>query len=317
MPPKTTGMPKPAKAKPKRKGVLKNPGPAVPPASTQDPTNKKGLAYNIKDKEQIINLNKKLEDRKKEHDIQVKETKGTIKFLKKDNERLIRKQNMNFGATLDVVEEIKSSLISVKATNVKLYREMGETKEMHDNIEAELKAVKLKFSDTMTLISKFKKDSKEWVATREKLLKSEARCHNLLQTNKRLKDLLLKHHIDPNADVHEMMREDQQQYDRDSIRSDKTFPREPKAKKKMMVKGRYGSTDDLAMLVKPVKDKYDFQEGYGFLNNALFQMSPAYLGFYKRGRKNKDTKEDISLYRPGVILPRIVVSNGKRPAKFF
>ena len=71
MPPKTTGMPKSAKAKPKRKGVLKNPGPAVPPASTQDPTNKKGLAYSSKDKEQIINLNKKLEDKRKEHDIQV------------------------------------------------------------------------------------------------------------------------------------------------------------------------------------------------------------------------------------------------------
>ena len=247
--------------------------------------------------------------------LQVRETKGTIKYLKKDNERLIRKQNMNFGTTLDMVEDIKASLINVKATNVNLYREMGETKELYDKLEQEFKEVKQKFKDTLTLVSKFKKDSKEWTATSEKLMKSEAKCQKLTETNKRLKDLLLQNHIDPNTDVHELIREEHALHDRQSPKSDKTFPREPK--RKMIVKGRYGSMDDLGVLTGTVKDKYDFKEGYGFLNNALFQISPAYLGFYKRGRQKKDYKEDIEMYRPGVILPKINVTGSKRPAKYF
>ena len=65
MPPKST------RSRPKKKVVLKAPGPAVPPASTVDPTNKKALSYNNKDKEKIINLNQKLDEKKKEHDLQV------------------------------------------------------------------------------------------------------------------------------------------------------------------------------------------------------------------------------------------------------
>lgn len=223
---------------------------------------------------------------------------------------------MNFGATLDMVEEIRTSLINVKATNVRLYREMGETKEMHDKLEHELLDVKRKFKDTMTLVNKFKKESKEWEATSEKLIKSEARCQHLTQTNKHLKDLLLKHHIDPNTDVHELMREEHAHYIRQSSpKSDKTFPKQPK--RKMILKGRYGSMDDLGVLATTVRDKYDFKEAFGYLNNALFQISPAYLGFYKRGRRKEDFKEDIEMYRPGVILPKIVVTSGKRPAKYF
>lgn len=309
MPPKST------RSKPKKKVVLKAPGPAVPPASTVDPTNKKALSYNNKDKEKIINLNQKLDEKKKEHDLQVRETKGTIKHLKKDNERLIRKQNMKFGTTLDMVEDIKASLIHVKTTNVDLFREMGETKEMHDKLEHELKEVQRKFKDTVALIGKFKKESKEWAATSEKLIKSETRCQKLTETNKRLKDLLLQNHIDPNTDVHELIREEHALHDRQSPYSDKSYPRKPK--RTMIVKGRYGSMDDLGVLTTTVKDKYDFKEGYGFLNNALFQISPAYLGFYKRGRQKEDFKEDIAMYRPGVILPKIVVTSGKRPAKYF
>ena len=213
-----------------------------------------------------------------------------------------------------MVEDIKTSLIQVKATNVKLYKEMGETKDLHDKLEVELKEVKQKFNDTMELMNKFKKDSKMWATTTEKLVKSEARCNNLAQTNKRLRDLLLKHHINPNTDAHELMREEQQ--DRESAKSDKTFPKE--LKKKMIVKGRYGSTDDLGTLLGAERDKYDFKEGYGFLYNAFFQMSPAYLGFYKiKKETQQDKRHDIEIYRPGVNLPRIIVKRGRKPSKYF
>ena len=66
MPPKSA-----RRTKPKKKVVLKPPGPAIAPASTVDPTNKKALVYNNKDKEKIINLNQKLDEKKKEHDLQV------------------------------------------------------------------------------------------------------------------------------------------------------------------------------------------------------------------------------------------------------
>ena len=222
---------------------------------------------------------------------------------------------MKFGTTLDAVEGIKTSLINVKATNVDLFREMGETKELHDKLETELKEVQRKFKDTLGLINKFKKESKVWAATSEKLIKSETRCQKLAETNKRLKDLLLQNHIDPNTDVHELIREEHALRDRQSPYSDKSFPRKPK--RTMIVKGRYGSMDDLGVLTTSVKDKYDFKEGYGFLNNALFQISPAYLGFYRRRKELKDSKHDIEMYRPGVILPKIVVTSGKRPAKYF
>ena len=221
---------------------------------------------------------------------------------------------MKFGTSLDMVKEIKSSLTSVKATNVKLYREMGETKDLHDRLEVELKEVKHKFSDTIELINRFKKDSKVWAVTTEKLMKSEARCNNLVQTNKRLKDLLLKNHINPNTDARELMHEEQE--DRESVKSDKTFPKNPK--KKMTVKGRYGSTDDLGAIIGLNKDKYDYKEGYGFLNNAVFQMSPAYLGFYKAKKQAKHEKmHNIDTFRPGVNLPRIVVQRGVKPSKYF
>ena len=48
----------------------------------------------------------------------------------------------------------------------------------------------------------------------------------------------LKNHINPITDAPELMREEQE--DRESVKSDKTFPKNPK--KKMTVKGRYGST---------------------------------------------------------------------------
>ena len=66
------------------------------------------------------------------------------------------------------------------------------------------------------------------------------------------------------------------------------------------------------------KNKYDYKEGYGFLNNAVFQMSPAYLGFYKAKKQAKrDKMHDIDMFRPGVNLPRIVVQQGVKPAKYF
>ena len=70
MPPKAVSRSKAGK----KKGVLKKPGPAVPPLSTQDPTNKKATSgtYRNKDREQVVNFNMKLEEKRKEHDIQVK-----------------------------------------------------------------------------------------------------------------------------------------------------------------------------------------------------------------------------------------------------
>lgn len=273
---------------------------SVAPNSTLDPSNRsvnKELQQREK-KELISSFQEQLDIKQSENEREIIKTLEKIKYLRKDNDRMQRRQIAEYGMTLDMLDELKDTLDSTKASNDKLHEDMVEAKTLHDKLEVELKETQQRYSDALQKINDLHKETKVWQATKEQFLRSEERCTGLTRNNKKLRIILLKHHIDPNADPREYSRENQ--WDKQSVKTARSHP-EP-LKPKLTVRSRYQSIGNVEMM-KQLNEE-DLKRGTGVLANTFDQISPAYLGYYMKRREAK--REQVEYFRPGMNLPKII-----------
>jgi len=270
------------------------------PTSTRDPERQqvnKELLQRDK-KEQITHLQQDLDLKKIESDREIKRTLERIHSLQKDNDRIQRKQILEYGMTLDTIEYLSYMLEVTKSENGKLYEEMATTKNLHDKLDAELRTTKHRFEETMEQLTKLENDAKIWKATKDRLITTETRSQDLISNNKKLRIILLKNHIDPRTDARELHREQ----DKESVKSVKTVP-ESKPRR-IAVRGRYNEMGDVSNIRKINKDF--LRKGFGVSDSTFDQVSPAYLRYYiKDFVDQEDNREPDYPYRQGVTLPRV------------
>ncbi|XP_053383164.1 synaptonemal complex protein 1-like [Mercenaria mercenaria] len=303
MPPKakTIGQKSGKNAKQKSGGMLKSEDKlerSVAPSSTLDPAKQsvnKELLQREK-KELISSFQEQLDLKQSENEKEIRKTLGQIKYLRRENERMQRKQMAEYGMTLDMMEELKETLEATKVNNDKRHEDMVEAKILHDKLEIELEETKQKFSDAVQKLNDLQKETKVWETTKEDFLKAEARCSELRKNNKKLRIILLKHHIDPCTDPRELSRDNQS--DKQSYKTTRSYPDTPK--RKLTVRSRYQSVGDVDMMKQ--MNELDLKRGMGVMAGTFDQVSPAYLGFYMKKREARRA----DYIRPGVSLPRII-----------
>jgi hypothetical protein len=274
---------------------------SVAPNSTLDPTNQsvnKELQQREK-KELISSFQEQLNLKQSVNDMEIKKTLEEIKYLRKENERMQRRQMAEYGMTLDMIEEVKDILDNTKANNDKLHSDMVNAKILYDKLEDELAETKRKFSDTVKKCNDLQNESKLWEKPKDETLKVEERCTALRRNNRKLKIILLKHHIDPKTDPRELSRDNQSE--KPSFKTPRSFPDTPK--RKLTVKSRYNSVGNVEMM-KQIND-YDLSRGRGVVARTFEQVSPAYLGYYMKKRE-ANKKADMEYIRQGMNLPRII-----------
>lgn len=273
------------------------------PTSTIDPakqTVNKELQQREK-KEIISNYKEQLDWKQTENVNEVKITQGTIKYLRRDNDRMQRRQMTEYGMTLDMLEDLKITLEVTKTNNDKLHEDMLEAKDLHDKLEIELRETKRKFSDAAKKMNALEKESKVWTSTNEHNLKSELRFNALRRSNKKLKILLMKHHINPDTDPREFSREVSHS-EKQSSRTARSYP-ETTQPRKLTVRSRYRNIGNVEMMKQ--LNEADMRRGMGVLAAVFDKVSPAYLGFYMKKRTAK--KERVENYiRSGTNLPRLI-----------
>lgn len=306
MPPKSKTKTPVQKRKGEKKSVPKSGGTrrtlerSIAPTSTMDPamqTLNKELNQREK-KELISSFQEQLDMKQIENEREIRKTLDKIRILRKENDRMQKRQIAEYGMTLDSYEELKASFEQTKANNDKLHEDMVESKTLHDKLEVELKETKKRFAETLNKMNKLEKQTKVWTKTKEHFLKSEQRCSELQRNNKKLRIILLKHHIDPNVDPREFSRDNVTE--RYSNRSTRSYPELPK--RKLTVRSRYDSIGDV-QLMKRINSE-DNKHGMGVHTNTFDQVSPAYLGYYMKKRQHR--REHVDYIRPGVSLPRII-----------
>ena len=278
---------------------------SVAPNSTIDPAQlsiNKELQQREK-QELISSFQEQLNLKQSVNDLEIKKTLGEINFLRKENERIQRKQMIEYGMTLDMLEELKDQLDTTKASNDKLHNDMVNAKILHDKLEEELSETKQKFSDTVKKCNDLERESKLWDKTKDDFLKVEERCTALRRNNRKLKIILLKHHISPDSDPRELSRDNQSE--KPVIKTPRSFPDTPK--RKLTVKSRYDSIGNVAVM-KQINDN-DLKRGTGVVARTFDQVSPAYLGYYMKKRHASRKTTDIAYIRQGTNLPRIILNN--------
>lgn len=271
---------------------------SVAPFSTQDPSVplvNKELAQ--RDKKDVIAKYQEVLDMKlKENEKEVKKTLIKINFLRKENDRIQRRQTATYGMTLDMLEGLKYTLENTKSQNAKLYEDMAEAKQLYEQLEVNLKEVRGRHTETVHHLNQLKSEATQWDATKNNFVKAEMRCQYLHRNNKRLKILCLKHHIDPSTDAKELDRDT----DKGSIKTFRTTSESQR--RQLTVKSRYRSVGDVELMRK--LNDLEIKRGHGVMAATFDQVSPAYLGYYF---KRKETKRDDGEYiRTGIKLPRLI-----------
>ncbi|KAH3862679.1 hypothetical protein DPMN_025652 [Dreissena polymorpha] len=282
-----------ASAKDSRRPVEKG----IAPSSTRDPS-KPQVNKELQQRNKIVVFQTELEQKHEENQREVNETLGQILLIRKENERMQRRQIHEYGITLDALDELTANIEAVKMQNDTLYENMEQAKTLHEKLEIELKETKQRYENTMGKMEHFNKDQTVWENTRKQYRKAEERCEELRKNNKKLKYILLKHHIDPRTDVREFSREP----DKDSVVTIHSHRSEPSPKRKLTVKSRYITVGDVDVLREINREER--RRGYGVVDRTFDQVSPAYLGFYVKQREIK--KEPVEYFRPGQTFPRIL-----------
>jgi len=283
----------------------------VPPNSTVDPSAPEGGGgvYDDTTKEVVAVLQEELDQENARNAREVQERLGEIHLLRKENERIQRKQIAEYGMTLDAFDHLTLTCDAVKSENDRLYDDMEQTKEVHDKLANQLRSTQKKFDEATKTLEKFKKDTKLWNGTLQDLMDAEARCNHLRKNNKRLRYMLHKHHIDPNVDAKEI--HSARDHDKDSVATFqtnttlKTYRTEPASFRKHTQRRR--QTNVMQPPVPAFEPTIE-RPGRPSIDNTepmLYTSSAAYLNYYVKKRSIRQSQDEYT-YRPGLMLPRVV-----------
>lgn len=145
--------------------------------------------------------NQVIEEEKAQKEREIRELREKIVFYKKDNEKLLRQQTAKFGLTLDNLQGVKEELEQARSTNDNLYREVEARKEECDKLQMEMDEVIRKINELMIESSDLNRERRTYEREREQVARNEIQIHHLVHSNRELRNLLLKHKINPNTDA--------------------------------------------------------------------------------------------------------------------
>lgn len=120
-----------------------------------------------------------------------------LEKLKRENDWLLQKQEAKFGVTVDNAGTLKQELAKAKAINSSLLEEIELGKAKCDRLYEDFVELQTKFETCEQKLKQYRRGKKQWDDTRERLRIADDRCRRLIITNKNLKSLLLKNHINP------------------------------------------------------------------------------------------------------------------------
>lgn len=135
---------------------------------------------------------------------ELQELKDKITYFKRDNEKLLRQQTTKFGLTFDNMKVVKEELEQARLTNDSLFHEVESRKEECDKLQHIMDNVIKHINEHMLENSDLNREKREYEQDLEQVARNEIKIHALVQSNKDMRNLLLKHKINPSTDAAKM-----------------------------------------------------------------------------------------------------------------
>lgn len=132
---------------------------------------------------------------------EIRELQDKIVYYRRDNEKLLRQQKAKFGLKLDDLDVLKEDLDVARSTNDVLFQEVEARKEECDKLQHVMDNILNKINDVMVEKSDLNREKKYFEQEREKVARNEVKIHELVQSNKEMRAVLLQNKINPNSDA--------------------------------------------------------------------------------------------------------------------
>lgn len=146
-----------------------------------------------------VQFGEKLEAVKVQHKDKLEDLIMEMDVVRKENERLRRQQEDTQGISMDTIDRMKKELERARTTRSFLLEDIEIRKAKSERLEAEIFEMNMKLESYMKQINEYSRQKDMWQETSEKLQQMEQKCEKLSKTNKNLRMLLVKHHIDPKS----------------------------------------------------------------------------------------------------------------------
>jgi len=140
----------------------------------------------------------------KERRLQEEDVRGLlekIKFYRKENEKLMKRQEVQFGMTLDSYNHVKQELTSARQMNDELLKDMERKKVECDKLQQEYDKAVERVKAAMAETAELQRQRRLLDKDETRIEDNENRIEHLRQANKDLRRVLLRNKIDPNADA--------------------------------------------------------------------------------------------------------------------
>ena len=127
-----------------------------------------------------------------------------LETMRKEQCSLIAKQEKKYGATVDTINTLQSDIYKAKGVNNDLIAEMKAEKDRLLYLQSHFSDLRRKFESYKSTLKLLKKEKELWEDSRTLLVETEEKCKRLTKSNRHLRALLLKHHINPDVDASTM-----------------------------------------------------------------------------------------------------------------
>lgn len=168
----------------------------------KDPIQRQGKNINTRDLKRTRNeYQQQMEEARAEKERDIKELRAKIQLLKRDSEKMVRNQQLKFGTSLDDMKTLQSDLDQAKAINDALLKEVEGKRMESDRLQSVMDEIIYKINDVMLEASDLNREKRLYEANVHKIERMEAQCQRLIKSNRNLRAVLLKNHLDPTADA--------------------------------------------------------------------------------------------------------------------
>lgn len=168
----------------------------------KDPIQRQGKNIRTRDlKRTRSEYQQQAEEVRAERDRDIRELRAKIEFLKRDSEKIVKSQQLKFGTTLDEMKTLQRDLDQAKAINDALLKEVEGKRMESDRLQSDMDEIMYKINDVMLEASDLNREKKVHEANIRKIDRMEETCQLLIKHNRDLRSVLLKHHLDPNANA--------------------------------------------------------------------------------------------------------------------
>ena len=168
----------------------------------KDPIQRQGKDIRTRDLKRTRNeYQQQVDAERAERNRDIRELRAKIEFLKRDSEKIVKSQQLKFGTTLDEMKTLQRDLDQAKAINDALLKEVEGKRMESERLQSDMDDILMKINDVMLEASDLNREKKIHETNVRKIDRMEEKCQRLIQNNRDLRSVLLKHHLDPNADA--------------------------------------------------------------------------------------------------------------------